>query len=105
MKRNRLPNKDKQIVFRGLVSILSGCKLSNDVVLQVVNAGNPSMFQRVCRWIAGDPLYRQIGLNQDSFKRAVGLWIAYKAGCEAFACTATSSESQIELEGSFNEND
>lgn len=85
MKRNRLPNRDKKAVYAGLVSILGGCKLSSDDVLHVIDNGNPSMFQRVCRWVAADPLYRKIGLNQDSFKRAVGLWIAHKAG--VYACT------------------
>lgn len=83
MKRNRLPNREKRLVYQGLVSILSGCKLSHDDVLQVIESGNPSMHQRVCRWVAAYPLYRKIGLNQDSFKRAVGLWIAYKAGVRA----------------------
>lgn len=85
MKRNRLPNREKRLVFQSLVSILSGFKLSSDDVLEVIESGNPSMHQQVCCWVAADPLYRRIGLNSDSFKRAVGLWIAYKAGVRAFS--------------------
>ena len=91
MKRNRLPNREKLLVYNTLVTFLSGCNLSHDDVLLVIEFGNPSMYQRVCRWVAADPLYRKIGINMESFKRAVGLWIAYKAGVRAASLSECSN--------------
>lgn len=100
MKRHRLPNSDKRNVYKGLVSVLGQCGLSPSDAVRVIEAGNPSLHAMICRWIAADPLYKRCGLCLESFRRALGLWIAYKAGVPD---VASSDEMFVELEGSAND--
>lgn len=83
MKRNRLPNRDKDKVYAATLHSLVGWGLSHEDALEVIDKGNPSLQDRLCRFIAADPLYRKVGLCVECFNRAFVRWIAYKAGVVA----------------------
>lgn len=103
MKRNRLPNHDKREVLRALCSFFIECGATSQDALRISENGNPSMHQRVCRWIAADPLYRRVGLCREVFRRAFLNWVAVKAGYP-FAGLVSIEEREV-TEESVKENE